>query len=128
MSYDTSIIFDACGHCGLTHPPIDIGNMTSNVGRMYREVLPGPFEGGGRYNGTGEPEGGSGLHGLSGLRCSDVAPLLREAVDAMDAREAVIRPLEPANGWGSFDGARRYLRQIAEECEAHPTGALAVNW
>lgn len=50
MSYDTRII-DPDTERELA----DLGNMTSNVGGMYRHAMPGPYEGGGRYDGMGEP-------------------------------------------------------------------------
>jgi hypothetical protein len=128
VSYDTSIRFPACGHCGHEPAAVEIGNMTSNVGIMYRAVLPGPYPGGGCYDGEGEPDPRGGLTGLSGLRCSEALPLLTAAVAAMRERREELRPLEPANGWGSWSGAVVYLDRIREACEEHPAGVLAVNW
>lgn len=128
MSYDTKIIHPPCSHCGRSDESIDAGNMTSNVGPMYRAVLPGPYAGGGRYDGVGEPEPRGGLPGLSGLPVAVALPLLRQAVIDMEARRDELLPLEPANGWGSFDGALGYLREIADSCEKAPDGFVAVNW
>jgi len=128
MSYDTSILLDPCDHCGRHADVISLGNMTSNVGAMYRAAMPGPYPGGGRYDGTGDPEPCGGLRGLSGLRCSDALPILRAGLAAMAEREAEMRALEPSNGWGSYEGAVAYLTEIADVCEANPRGTLAVNW
>lgn len=126
MSYDTSILI----HTGIDlHSLVDVGNMTSNVGCMYYKAMPGPYEGGGRYDGTGEPEPDrGGLTGLSGLSCLIAAPILREGLRYMAEHETEMRELEPANGWGSYDGAIRYLSRILGACELHPRGILAVNW
>lgn len=128
MSYDTSIIRPACAHCGRADESIEVGNMTSNVGVMYRIVLPGPYAGGGRYDGVGEPNPRGGLPGLSGLPVAEALPLLRQAVADMHTRKAELLPLEPANGWGSWLGAVSYLSEIIEACEKEPSGVLAVNW
>jgi hypothetical protein len=129
MSYDTSIRIPACDHCRESARYVDLGNMTSNVGGMYYKAMPGPYPGGGRYDGVGEPEPDrGGLTGLSGLRCSDATPILRGGIAYMQVNEDEMRALEPANGLGSYSGALRYLCSIADACEQHPTGILAVNW
>ena len=128
MSYDTSILLDPCDHCGRADDSIDLGNMTSNVGAMYRVVMPGPYPGGGRYAGTGDPAPRGGLPGLSGLRCSDALPILRAGLAAMAEREEEMRAMEPDNGWGSYEGAVACLVNIADVCEQHPGGTLAVGW
>lgn len=128
MSYDTHILRPACAHCGRDAEHISAGNMTSNVGPMYRAVLPGPYEGGGRYDGLGEPEPQGGLVGLSGLPVAVALPLLRRAILDMEARREELLPMEPANGWGSYSGALGYLCDIANACEAAPDGIVAVNW
>lgn len=105
--------------------------MTHNVGEMYRTVLPGPYPGGGRYDGHRPPKPGrdaAGLPGISGLRCDLAVPILREALSRMDLRNVELKAMEPDNGWGSFDGARAFLAKILAACEANPTGTLAVNW
>lgn len=127
MSYDTSIIIDTGGE--YLAEVETVGNMTSNVGPMYYRVLPGPYAGGGRYDGTREakPDQG-GLPGLSGLRCDVAAQHIDEALRSMAERAAELRALEPNNGWGDYDVAVRYLTQIAAACRRHPKGTLAVNW
>lgn len=123
MSYGTSIIDPETGDL-IT----DVGNMTSNVGGMYRRAMPGPYEGGGRYDGEGEPEPSAGLPGLSGLRCRDAALILRAGIETMQAEEDAMRAMEPSNGWGSYEGALAYLCRVAAACAEHPDGVLAVNW
>lgn len=129
MSYDTDIIIPACECCGRDEERIDIGNMTSNVGRMFYAVMPGPYEGGGRYSGNGEPDPErGGLPGISGLKCSDALPILDAGVESMIAREAEMRAIEPANKWGTFDGALDYLCDIRRGCRKNPKGIVAVSW
>ena len=109
MSYDTRILDPATGA-----ELADVGNMTSNVGALYRRAMPGPYEGGGRYDGVGEPEPQAGLPGLSGLRCRDAAPILHMGIGTMlDGGDA---------------GALAYLCSILVACVEHPDGILAMNW
>lgn len=107
---------------------VELGNMTSNVGSMYYAVMPGPYEGGGRYDGTGGVEPRGGLPGLSGLSCAVAGPIIEQALNDMIERKEELRKLEPSNGWGSYEGALDYLRKIRNACEANPSGVLAVNW
>jgi len=127
MSYDSSVfIRDAQGE-----PLDEIGNYTSNVGGMYRRVLAEPLEGGGRYYGYGDQKPATGLPGVSGLHCSVAAPILRAACTEMAKLGQELRELEPANGWGSYDGALKYLDRCATACERwvhidHAT--FGVSW
>ena len=91
-------------------------------------VLPGPYPGGGRYDGVGPPEPRRGLQGLSGLSCADALPHLRAAVATLRTEPPELVALEPSNGWGSVATSADYLDRIAEACAANPGGTLAVNW
>ena len=122
MSYNTDIIDDN-GRVAET-----VGNMTSNIGVMYRLVLRDSHQGGGRYNGEGESEALTGLPGLSGLKCSVAAPLILDALIEMFARRDEMILLEPENGWGSYSGAVKYLSEILSACCRNPQCTLSVKW
>jgi hypothetical protein len=126
LSYDTDVRIDAGS--GELSEVAEVGNITSNIGRMFYAAMPGPFEGGGRYDGTGEPEARGGLTGLSGLLCRDALPFIAAGLDAMRDREVEMRAMEPGNGWGSYGGALQYLQKTYEACERHPNATLCVNW
>lgn len=128
MSYDASILFPTCPHCDQARESVDLGNITSNVGAMYREALPGPYPGGGCYAGFGDSEPRGGLPGLSGLTCAEATVHLQRAVQRMDCAPEVFRAMEPANGWGNYLGALAYLQNILAGCQEHPEGVLAVGW
>ena len=123
MSYDTRILDPATGA-----ELADVGNMTSNVGALYRCAMPGPYRGGGRYAGVGESEAQSGLPGLSGLRCRDAAPILHAGIGVMLNEGNAMQAMEPANGWGTHAGALAHLCSILVACVEHPDGVIAVNW
>lgn len=129
MSYDTSLSLPQCEHCGHQATFIDLGNITSNVGTMYYLALPGPYPGGGRYDGTGDPEWGrGGLPGLSGLTAETALPHLRQGIVAMESEPETYKALAPANGWGDYAGALIYLHKIRAACIQYPKATLCVNW
>ena len=127
MSYHTNIVIYT-GHPDGPVTICDMGSITSNVNIMYCRALIYSYPGGGRYNATGAPDPKPGLIGLSGLDCSFVAPILREAVSFMRTHEEEMLKLEPSNGWGSYRDALSYLSSIATECEFHPLATLAISW
>ena len=127
MSYDTSIIIDTGGEYPAEVE--DIGNYTSNVSEMYRLAMPGPYAGGGKYDGVKDlGEERVGLPGISGLQCTQAAEILRLGIVYMEEHRKELIKLEPENGWGSYQGALDYLRKIHDACVRHPKATLAVNW
>lgn len=114
MSYDVELTIQTGP--GQWATVADCGNMTSNVGSMYRLVLPAT------------EKRRAGLPGLMGLRADVAAPLLRAALQAMEADPDRFRALEPANGWGNYESALRYLSTILAACEAHSWTTLLVSW
>jgi hypothetical protein len=126
MSYDTYIIIDSGG----AEPAqvADVGNHTSNVSPMYHQAMPGPYEGGGRYDGVRESEPRGGLPGISGLSCAAAIVILRKGIRYMEDNREKMLELNPENGWGSYDTALKYLREILDACLAHPKGFVAVGW
>jgi len=126
MSYDTSIIIDTGGEYPAEVE--EVGNYTSNVSLMYHLVLPGPYQGGGKYNGYGESEPRGGLPGLSGLPCPEAAEILEKAIADMITRREEMTSLNPPNGWGNYESALKYLQRIYWACLKHPKATLAVNW
>lgn len=126
MSYNAYILIDSGGD-ELAEIE-DMGSYTRNVGAIYRRVLPGPYLGGGKYRGEGEPEPQGGLPGLSGLPCDHAAGLVEAAVKEMLQRQQELKALEPDNGNGSYGGALHYLIAIGVACRKHPKGILAISW
>lgn len=125
MSYDVYIEIST----GIdVHLVEEVGNMTSNVGDMYRLAMPEEHENGGRYNGDGDPEPRPGLTGLSGLKCSEALPFIRNGVKAMEDRCDEMRALEPDNGWGTYKDALWFLRKCGDACARHPAATFSVNW
>lgn len=65
------------------------------------------------------------LERFVGRRCSDCYDELVRAVARMEVDPGAFLELEPANGWGSYDGALDYLRRLRDACLRHPHGYVA---
>lgn len=87
----------------------DVGNYTYNVCAMYSLAI------------------GSGLNELNGLLASDLIERLEKGVSDMWANPAKYKALNPANGWGDYEGALEYLEKLLLGCRMHPKATLRVH-
>lgn len=110
MSYGCYLEIDTGGEHKAT--VCEIGNMTSNVGKMFALAL------------------GKRLPEFTGTTGADLAPILAVALTCMrdPENEATYRAMEPANGWGSLAGAQQYLEKILSACVLHPKASLYVSY
>lgn len=111
MSYDISLhAYVTTGGPELTEVCVtEVGNYTSNVSPMWAEAL------------------GHRLRDLHGRRAGDVLDALRVAVTAMETNPDEYRALNPENGWGSYDGALSYLRDLRDACAMHPNAQIYIS-
>lgn len=86
-------------------------NCTRNVNPMWRAALP-----------SGQALGAF----LEGKTAAEALPDLRIAVAAMEDNPAKYRAMEPANGWGSYQGALERLREVVAAAVAHPLASWDV--
>lgn len=110
MSWDVRWHIDTGGP-----EPASVGddlNYTYNCGLMFRTAL-----------------GGNGINDLDGKLAGEMIPRLRAAVDHMVHTEnrAAYEAMNPSNGWGSHEGATRFLLAILANCEAHPKATIRVS-
>ena len=108
MSYDVNMVVDT----GATYPASvhDCGNYTYNVGDMFRASL-----------------GGDGLRELQGLAGEEATPKLRKAIAYMEDHPVEMRGMNPANGWGNYEGALNYLRAVLDGCVTHPKAVVSIT-
>lgn len=90
------------------HCPADIGNYTSNVSPMWTHAL------------------GYELADLKDRLAADALPDLQRAVAAMEADPDKYEAMGPTNGWGGYEGAHRYLRDLRDACATHPGTAIRI--
>lgn len=110
MSYDVHLEADLGGE-----EPVNLGildeNYTWNVYPMFRLAL-----------------GEEGFcNGWDGLSAAVAAMRCARTLAAFDADPDAYRALNPANGWGDFDGARRFIEAIREACVKAPNATLRVG-
>lgn len=107
MSYDVYLQIDT----GAEYPATvyEVGNYTSNVSRMWTTAL-------------GHP-----LYELNDRNAGEAVAVLDEAIGRMHAGADEYQAMNPANGWGDYAGALKYLRRLREGCAQHPKTVIHVS-
>jgi hypothetical protein len=111
VSYDIHLEIDAGGP-----EPAQVGrdlNYTRNVSPMWRKAL----------QGATIPT----VADMHGRLASECLPALDHAIAAMLDDPPTYDAMNPPNGWGNADGARKFLEEIAGECRAHPKATIRVS-
>jgi hypothetical protein len=85
-------------------------NITSNLGAMFRLAL------------------GVGFKELAGMKAADAEPILAEAVWDMTMDERKYTPLNPANGWGSYESGLLFLRRLLQACQQNPDADIRISY
>lgn len=88
------------------------GNVTHNLGAMAKEA--------GVYQHLWRPDEINVTH------ARQLIEPLQAAVSAMDADPARFKPHNPENGWGDFDGFRRFVREVLVACIEYPDATVRV--
>lgn len=113
MSYDVYLQI----HTGKEdHTVVDCGNYTGNVGNMYREAFPA--------NPMGQRPG---IHYIHSIKADMASGLLQMAISAMVDSPAIYKAMNPDNGWGSYEGALQFLKDILQACEDHPACTVYLS-
>ena len=87
----------------------DIGSYTYNIQPMFRRAT------------------GQSLSNLSGMKASDAQQVLQAALDKMQADPQAYRALNPANGWGHYNGFVTYLSRAIRACRLNPDADFVVG-
>ncbi len=105
----------------------DPGNQTYNVDPMFALALDGDAAAG-IQNGHDLliARKGPSLKRFEGLPAGDCVAELAAAVARMEATPESYRALNPANGWGSYEGALAYLQRFRDVCAANPAARVAM--
>ena len=105
MSYD---VYIGCSRCGSDLiRPHGRNNMTSNLAQMWDKA-------------------GARLRDFDGCTGLEVLPKLQAALDYLRSDPEDFRPLEPSNGWGSYEHCVEYLERILAACCRDPEATLRV--
>lgn len=105
MSYDVSLYIETGGP-----EPVCLTdrNQTSNVACMWRHA-------------------GADLAEFHGRTASDVLPVLRAAIAAMEDDPATYKAMDPPNGWGDYDSCLEFLRGLVIDFASHPKATVTVS-
>lgn len=68
-----------------------------------------------------------GLEKLNGLSSKEALPIVKRAIEDMIENKEEYEKLNPSNGWGSYDGLLRDLRNLKKSCEQIPDGVIEVD-
>jgi hypothetical protein len=107
MSYDVWLTIDTGGD----EPGCvaDCGNMTSNVGPVWRHV-------------------GADVAEFHGKLAGDCLPALVEGLRQLDAAPRAFDHLVRGGGeWGTVESAIEYLTQLEKDFRAHPKATVRVS-
>lgn len=67
------------------------------------------------------------LYESHGTLAGEHLDVLQAGVLRMKTDPAAYRGLNPANGWGNYEGALRFLEEWLAACEAHPKATIGVS-
>lgn len=110
MSWDFSMVAKLRADGGFVGLSGCDANYTYNVSPMYYSAF-----------------GGDGIRTLNEMKGIDAAPLISAAIRKMIANAMEYRAMEPANGWGSYDGALELLYQLQSWCIEFPEAYVRVS-
>jgi len=83
------------------------GNCTSNVAPMWRHA-------------------GADLAALHRVSAPVAAEALAPAIRRMEEDPATYLAMNPANGWGNYNGCLQFLRDLHAACVDHPKTTVSV--
>ena len=111
MSLDISLDIPACSHCGRGAEESRSCNETHNLVPMWREA--GCFD---------------ALYESQGKLASTLLPELRAGLARMEASPEDFKKLNPSNGWGNYETAVSFLKEVIDMCERAPRFATIRVW
>ena len=107
MSYDVSL--ELQGPYDAEPVSVFWENYTSNCAPMWRAA-------------------GADLSEMNGWKGAQVAEVVNEALEVMQANPEDFQAMNPANGWGSYDGVVLLLLNIRQAAGRFPDAKMRVSW
>lgn len=98
-------------HIRIVKDEIEVGYYTYNVSPMYTKAMDIP-----------------GLtDGLDGKKCCKMIKTLEKGIKNMEENPKDYKKLNPKNGWGDYEGALKFLKDILIACKKYPKYKIEVN-
>ena len=69
----------------------------------------------------------NGINVLEGSLAKDCVGGLGKAIRHMEDNKEKCLTYNPPNGWGSYEGCLKWLRNILTHCEQHPLATLRIT-
>lgn len=110
MSLDLTITADPCIYCGREPESISL-NYTYNVSPMWYKVFPRD----------------DGMVQIEGMTGKEASLKLRTAIKALEQRSEEMLAIEPANGWGTFEGFLQFLKKLKLASDNLPVGTWSAD-
>lgn len=107
MSYDVYLVADVGGPEPVYLNLLDV-NVTYNLTPMFIAA------------------GGSSPRDWNDKPASEVREQCLAVLTAFNADQAKFEALNPANGWGDFNGARAFIQEVADACAKAPRATVRV--
>jgi hypothetical protein len=127
MSYDIYLHAPGvtCPSCGRPADEPDCPKPTYNLSPIFAKA----FTGEACVALRGTRARATGLHLLVGHAAKDTLGALREAAAALDdpCRRILFRNLQPANGWGTVEDARRVIARLIIVAVDYPDHVWSVQ-
>ena len=98
-----------CEHCG-NDDYIEVANITYNISPMYRKAF-----------------GGDGINDLNEILAEKAIPKIVKAIDEMANNKTEYEKLNPANGYGSYNGALSVLQKLLSACAGHMFHIIRID-
>lgn len=109
MSLDIWFTLNACAHCGRDEPEVYSGNITYNLGEMWRAAgLP--------YS-----------EAIEGKTAGDLVPALEAGLSTLEAEPDRFHAMNPSNGWGSYDGLLEFTRRMVAAAKTWPKAIVGCS-
>jgi hypothetical protein len=104
MSWDITLTEKKCVDVEVS----DVGNYTYNVSKMYGEAM------------------GETLSYFHDMKAIDAIDLLYKGVIEMENNPDKYKSMNPENGWGNYEGALEYLKELLNACVKNPNATIQV--
>lgn len=67
------------------------------------------------------------LYESHGLLAGGLVPTLERAAVKMEACPDEFKNMNPENGWGSYEGALKFLQDVLAACREHPKATVRIS-
>lgn len=96
--------------CPTSEPtdPVWTGSPTYNLGPMWRAA-------------------GADLSAFGGKTGAECLSVLTVAIERMEADPATFKAMNPANGWGDYDGLLAVFHDLRAKCETRPDAVFVLS-